>query len=72
MTADEIISSTCYFWEEKGDLERCVSWREMKVWLRDHHPDVLTAWENYKQAQRILTLEIKAMTANHIFEEDRQ
>jgi hypothetical protein len=49
-----------YFWEEKGDLERYSGWVEMQPWLREHHPEIIKAWDDYKMAGRILTAVIRA------------
>lgn len=67
---DEVVNQVCYFWEEKGDLERCSSWPQYRVWLQQHHPEVLAAWENHKIAIKTLSACVSQMAANHPWEEN--
>jgi len=46
-----------YFWEEKGDLERWVEWD-----TNPHiPPEVRKVWQDYKTAERILSLVINGL-----------
>ena len=48
----EILSDLNYFWFEKGDLERCSTFKSelTQKLLEKHRPDILKAWQDYKTA----------------------
>ena len=57
MHRDDAVHCMKYFWEEKGDLERCVSFDE----AIQHFPELEVAWLAYKQAKRIVSIEVEML-----------
>jgi hypothetical protein len=52
----EVLSDLCYFWNEKGDLERLCYFNEPETQslLQKYRPDILKAWADYKASLLIL------------------
>lgn len=50
-----------YFWEEKGDIERYVSYDEERT--RREQPLIWLAWENYKTAEAAMDAAITTLCA---------
>lgn len=55
---EEHWNAICYFWKEKGDLERYVYWTELAISLQTSLEGrmILCAWDEKKQAERALDL----------------
>jgi len=43
-----------YFWRDYGNIEKYCYFENIKKELEEKRPDILNAWNNYKQAQKIL------------------
>lgn len=56
------LKSVVYFWEEKGDVERCTSWARQRELLAQHYPEVLLAWQQLKMAERTMKAVVKDMS----------
>lgn len=54
---EDFIRDVCYFWDQKGDLERFSGWSEEKA--QKYCPHILKAWKEYKQAEDLLNILIK-------------
>lgn len=63
MMTDEDARMLDYFWNEKGDLERWSNWHARREAIRESHPEIIKAWEDYKVARRMLSVVIKAADA---------
>jgi len=50
-----------YFWKEKGDIERWVSWEERKSEIAKECPALVKAWEDYKAAEAILNIVVDSL-----------
>lgn len=53
----EAANSLTYFWQEKGDLERCASFDGFILYF----PQLKEAWNAYKRAERLVDLEVKEL-----------
>ena len=58
---DEDISMLKYFWEEKGDIKKYCEFNDLLPILREEHPEVIIALENYENSLKILNNVIKAL-----------
>lgn len=54
VTASDL-RSLQYFWEQKDDLERDVSWNELQAGLQAEYPEIVKAWTDYKVIRTTLT-----------------
>ncbi len=57
MDREEAVNCMTYFWQEKGDLDRCASFDEAIV----HFPDLKRAWDDYKRAERTVRIEVELL-----------
>ena len=55
------IDTLRYFWEQKDDLERYTGWNKLLPDLLVKYPEVVSAWEQYKTAQRMLTAVLRGL-----------
>lgn len=58
---DEVVTYCKYFWEEKGDLERCAYFtsKRGKELLQKYRPEILKAWDDYKISITMLNAVLK-------------
>ena len=59
MSKTMMASNFIYFWEERGDLERCAGFDE----YIDRFPQLKIAWVQYKLAERLVSFEVDALKA---------
>ena len=57
-----------YFWQEKEDLERYCSWKEIQDDLRNNYPHILDAWLRYKSAITTLNSLVEASNPDELQE----
>ena len=50
-----VLRSLIYFWEERGDLERCTSWDALQPIIEQQHPEIARAWREYKAIRLTIT-----------------
>ena len=52
--AEECFSMLRYFWEEKGDIKRYCLFEKQKSLIKREFPDVVDAWDDYKESRNRL------------------
>lgn len=58
---DEQLQSLKYFWEEKQDLERYIDFERLKPQIKKEHPEILKAWNAYKESIKTMNSVINAL-----------
>ena len=59
--SNEDIRMIKYFWEERGDLERWVSWLEKVPLFEKECPELIKAWRDYLMSKRILDIIVESL-----------
>lgn len=58
-TREDMRNMLDYFWNEKGDIERWSSFNRDE--LMKEYPEVIICWDNYKNAEKILSAVIRGL-----------
>lgn len=53
------LRSLVYYWQEKGDITRWVSWEEKKPLIKARFPEIVDALERFKSAEKTLDILIQ-------------